>query len=652
MMTRRFQILLGCGALMSACSPSSTPSAAPPANPTPHAAAPATPPAPAPTDAAGVLARFKAATGGAKWDGVTSMATKGTLSAGGLTGTVEGLVDARSGNSGEKYQLGPLSGADGFDGKTSWQKDSGGEVTALDAPEAKQIARTNAWMNALGYWYKDRAGGATYGPLRTEDAGGKSLLVVEATPTDGRAINLAFDASGLLVRTTQRQGADTVTAVYGDYRDVSGVRLPFHVAVDRTDAAGRTDPRNHQEVQLETVTLNAPVAEGAFAMPEMAANARITDPSGTTKVPFELDNNHIYADATVDGKPIRVIVDTGGANLLTPVSAQKLGLASEGKLAGAGVGDEKVDLAIAHAGEVRLGGAVLSHPVFYVIDLGPLPAAEGVDLDGLVGFEMFRRFRVTIDYQKHVLTLTDPAKFTPPAGAKVVPFEMSERIPIVSGTLDGVPVRLSIDTGSRVSLTMHSPFVKEHDLIARYAAAPETVTGWGVGGPSRGRPARLGTLQLGDVAIVDVASDFYTGNKGAFADPDLSGNLGGGLLRRFTVAFDYDAKKMYLVPNKDFARPDPFDRSGLWLFRDGKALKVVAVAPGSPAEKAGIAVDDRIEKIDGEAVAKRRLSEWRGRLRELPAGTRLKLATHRGDAARDAVLVLANAIPDHAQLKP
>jgi hypothetical protein len=303
-------------------------------------------------------------------------------------------------------------------------------------------------------------------------------------------------------------------------------------------------------------------------------------------------------------------------------------------------------------GEVRLGDAVLGHPVFYVIDLDPLPAAEGVELDGVVGFEMFRRFRVAIDYRARVLTLTEPAKFTPPAHAKVVPFELSQRIPVVAGTLDGLPVRVSIDTGSRSSLTMHSPFVKEHDLASRYAAAPETVTGWGVGGPARGRPARLGTLQLGDVAIRDIAGDLYLGQKGAFANPDLSGNLGGGVLRRFTVAFDYEARKMYLVPSPDFAKPDPFDRSGLWLIRDGDALKVVAVAPASPAEQAGIAPDDRIARINGEGVAKRKLSEWRRRLRELPAGTRLKLDTRRGDAARSAVLVLADLIPEHATIKP
>jgi hypothetical protein len=207
-------------------------------------------------------------------------------------------------------------------------------------------------------------------------------------------------------------------------------------------------------------------------------------------VSFELVNNHIYANGAIDGKPARFLVDTGGMNLLTPASAKKFGIAGEGKLGGRGVGDEEVDVAYGHADEVRLGNAVLAKPVFVIIDLGDLWKVEGVDCDGLVGYEMFRRFGTTIDYAGHVLTLSEPTKCVPPAGASVVPFELDDRIPIVAGALDGVPVRLSIDTGSRASLTMHSPFVREHDLVKRYRAAPEAVTGWGVGGPARGRPVR------------------------------------------------------------------------------------------------------------------------------------------------------------------
>src|SRR5690606_27574859 len=132
------------------------------------------------------------------------------------------------------------------------------------------------------------------------------------------------------------------------------------------------------------------------------------------------------------------------------------------------------------------------------------------------------------------LTLAEPAQFAPPAGAHAVPFELAERIPIVDATLDGLPIRTSIDTGSRASLTLHSPFVREHGLVAKYDARTESVVGWGVGGPNRGRPARFGRLELGGIAVDGVAGDLYTGDKGAFASPTLSANLGGGVLRRFT----------------------------------------------------------------------------------------------------------------------
>jgi predicted aspartyl protease len=595
-----------------------------------------------------LFSRFKAVTGGDAWDGVSSVETRGTLRTGGLSGPFVTTEDFRAGRSASRYTLGSVTGASGFDGASSWTEDPGGEISTLDAPEAKEIARTEAWLTMAAYWYPSRAS-ASFGPPRPAEEGGRRYHTVVATPAGGRATTLWFDdASGLLVRTVTRHGADTSTTHLDDYRSVGGVRIAFHSVTDSTDAAGRTDPRERVEVRTERAVTNVKLDDAVFAVPNMAPNARIVDASGSTTVPFELINNHIYASASIDGKPVRVLVDTGGSNLLTPSAAERLGIRGEGKLAGSGAGDGHVDVALAHAGEVRLGNAVLAKPVFYIIDLGSLAAGEGTPSDGLVGFEMFRRFRVSIDYAAHTLTLTEPARFTPPAGAHVVKFDMAERIPVVQGTLDGVPVRLSIDTGSRSSLTLHSPFVGQHDLAKHYGAAPETVTGWGVGGASRARPARLGSLALGDVTIRDIAGDLFTGNKGAFANPDLSGNLGGGVLRRFTVAFDYDAKRMYLVPNADFAKPDPFDRSGMWLFRDGDALEVVAISPGGPAEKAGIAQGDRLVRVAGEPTSKRTLADWRAMLRELPPGTRLEVSLVRGGRERSAVLTLTDLIPPHA----
>jgi hypothetical protein len=596
-------------------------------------------------DSAALMARFKDASGGAAWDRVTTLHASGTLGAGGMSGDVTLVQDLSTGRSADAYKLGPVEGADGYDGKLAWTRDPGGEVAALDTPDAKRRARSQAWLDARGFWYPDRIE-ASYGAVADRDADGRHYRVVEATPEEGDALTLWFNpASGLLVRTMQRQGQDTATTVFDDYREVDGVRVAFHAVTDLTDAAGRTDPRRRSEIRLAKVTLNDAIADTDFAMPAMAPTAHIVDASGTTRIPFDLVNNHIYANGTIDGKPARFLVDTGGVNLLTPAAAKKFGVMGEGKLAARGVGDQEVDLSLAHAKEVRVGDAVLADPVFYVIDLGDLPKVEGVDCDGLVGYEMFRRFGVTIDYEKRALVLTDPAKFAPPAGASMVPFELDDRIPIVQGALDGVPARMSVDTGSRSSLTMHSPFVREHKLVEKYHASPEAVIGWGVGGPSRGQPARFGTLVLGDLKIPGIAGDLYTGDKGSFANPDLSGNLGGGVFTRFTVAFDYANKRLYFAPNASYGKPDAFDRSGFFLIADQDALVVADVARESAAAKAGFATNDRIVAIDGALADRKSLVEWRAKLRDLPVGTKLKVDRVRDGKKATVELVLADRIP-------
>jgi hypothetical protein len=611
-----------------------------------------TQPAAAPDDASALFAQLKAATGGDKWDAVTSIETKGTLRTGGMSGPLTSVTDATTGRSVTTFNLGSVSGAQGFDGNVAWERDMGGDVTTPDTPESKAQARTGAWMSAMGFWYPAR-GQAAFGAVRDVIDGGHTYRVVDATPLGGKPIALWFDpASHLLVRTVERQQANTVTTQLDDYEDAGGLRFPMHSTEDTTDGAGRTDPRERTEVLTEHTALNVKFADADFAVPTMAATAHVTDPSGVTHVPFDLVNNHIYADAFINGTKVRVIVDTGGVNLLTPEGAKKLGLTTEGKLAGQGVGEQKVEVGLAHAHDVKLGGAVLDNPVFYVMDLGVISSLDGAQADGLVGFEMFRRFRVTVDYAAKVLTLSEPSKFHAPEGAHVVPFELADRIPIVKGTLDGLPVRLSIDTGSRASLTMHSPFVNANGLVAKYGAASERITGWGVGGPALGRPARLGVLTLGDVTVNDIAGDLFLGNKGSFSNPDLSGNLGGGVLHRFTVSFDYDAMRMYLVPNADFAKPDPFDRSGMWLVLDGNALKIVGVAPDGPAAKAGLAANDRVARINGELVTKRTLGDWRRFLATEAAGKRVSLSIAAGGAgnARKVEVVLTDAIPAHASI--
>ncbi len=564
------------------------------------------------------------------WDAVQAIESHATVTLAGMTGTADMIEDVATGRNAATMTVGPYQEAEGWDGTHAWQRAAGGEVVTLDAPEAIALARTNAWLSRRGYL---RDTGARYRELGTQ--GG--LHGREATPEGGAPVALWFDARGRLVRTVGRSGTDTVITTYADYRHVGGVELPFHVTIVQGDA------RNTVDMHVTAAKLVATPAATAFTAPSTDTE-RLTFAPGVTRttLPFELINNHIYAHASVDGQPVRVLVDTGGLNLLTPAAAKRLGLTVQGAMAGTGVGDRKVDVGVAHAKQLVVGDVTLADPVIFVLDLEQLPDVEGEQIDGLVGFELFSRVRVRIDYPQRRLELIAPAAFTPPAGAIAVPFEMSERTPIVQGSIDGIAGRMQVDTGSRSSITPMAKFTRDHDLVVKYKPPFETITGWGIGGPQRGFPVRFHEVKIGSAVVRDVIGDLFTGDKGALSDPDTAANLGGGILRRFVVTFDYAAKIMYLEPAREPEAKESYDKAGIFVIRDGDALRVIDVVPKAPAALAGIRASDRLTAIDGTPISARPLAAWRALLRDSAAGTKLRVHDER---AGDVTLTLAELVP-------
>ena len=453
-------------------------------------------------DAASLLAHAKVMSGGALWDRVVALNGQGQIHAAGLQGTLESHEDLLRGRQVTRYKLGGLDGASGYDGKTAWEQDPGGEVGVLDDTQALREARTAAWLTARAYWYPQR-GGATYGAVEQRDIRGRQFRVVTATPTDGEPVELWFnERSGLLDRFVTRVGGkDMQSTRLSEWKNIDGLHLPTSILIERGD-----DARARVFIHYASYAPGTALSEAEFAAPAISARTHIADPSGTARVPFTLVRDHIHVDAKVDGKPVRMLVDTGGMNILLPKSAQRLGLASSGKLQGRGVGEKSTDVAMAPATTLQLGGVSIDKPVFYVIDFGQLPDVEGEDFDGVIGYELFQRLGVTIDYGAHELLLTAAEKFTPPVKSQAFPFTLSERIPIVQGRIDGLPARISVDTGSGSAIDLHSPFVKRQDLKTRYDAKFEQISGWGVGGPMRAWPVRLGQLQLGDYHLTDVAA--------------------------------------------------------------------------------------------------------------------------------------------------
>lgn len=597
--------------------------------------------APPRLDAASVLARAKAASGGGRWDAVAAIGFDSALEAGGLRGSTTGVDQLTTGRSFARYTLGPVSGADGHDGRQSWSLGAGGEVTVGSGPGDRIDAANEAWLTARTYWFPDRRPGRVAYEREREEAG-RRFHVVRAEPEGGRALSLWFDAgTGLLDRVVDDDGHITTTTTFADYRAVDRLLLPFAIRIRRGD------PKYDTTLRVSRYRIDPQVAAADFAAPRSSfADVAFAAGRHETTLPFELVNNHIYIRAEVDGRPIRLLVDTGGANILTPEAARTLGLKSEGALEARGAGEESQDVGLTRARALRLGEVTIARPVFAVLDLAPLAPAEGVALSGLVGYEVFHRFVVRIDYADRRLTLIDPRHFDPRAvRGESLPFTWNGQTPVVEGVLDGLAGQFAIDTGSRSSLTLHAGFTAEHGLVARLRAAEPRVTGWGVGGAVRSRPARIGDLTLGSLHIRGVAGSLFTGGKGSFADRYHAGNIGGGVLRRFTVTFDYPHGRMILEPNRDFAAPDSFDRSGMWINAAVDAYTVVDVVPGGPAAQAGLQSGDRIVRLAGEAARFDDLAEARRRLREQPAGSRVPLVYERKGGRRTATVILSDQIP-------
>ncbi|MFL6194275.1 MAG: aspartyl protease family protein, partial [Thermoanaerobaculia bacterium] len=361
-------------------------------------------------------------------------------------------------------------------------------------------------------------------------------------------------------------------------------------------------------------------------------------------IPFRLLNNHIYIQVRIGGKPFQFLFDTGGVNILTPEAAQRLGLKSEGALEMRGVGEKSADTSLAQVPELAIGDLTLRDQVFFIVPLTGVDQAEGMRVDGIVGYELIKRFIARVEYAESRLTLTLPEAFQEPAGAAAIPITFDGGTPQVEGELDGVKGLFTIDTGSRASLSVNGPFARENGLEAKLGKPFEAMSGWGVGGGTRSLMARARELKLGGVAIPSPVIDIALGEKGALANRYLAGNVGGGVLRRFDVTFDYNRQRMYLRPNADFAKPDTYDRAGMWLNGEGDHFKVMDVVNGGPAAEAGLHPGDEVLAIDGKSVRELSLPEVRTRFRTAAPGTKVVLEVRSGGEAKKVQIALREMV--------
>ena len=350
-------------------------------------------------------------------------------------------------------------------------------------------------------------------------------------------------------------------------------------------------------------------------------------------VPFQFTGNHIFVPISINGKgPFAAAFDTGGLYVISPALAKQLHLRPHGALQAGGFGEKSVGAALAEAESVQIGGLMLLHPTFAVVDAGELP------INTIIGYEVLRRFVVRIDYDAHLLTLTRPDKFVYHGNGVVLPLHFHGDIPAVDGAVDGIRGLFTLDTGSGGALDLFGPFIEAHALRRKYAAGFTKATGTGLGGVMHGQSVRIGSLALGAAEVRRVETDLAADQGGAASDTDIAGNVGESVLKQFNLTFDYTHGQVILEKSKGYGRAED-GHAGLALEPQGREWRVVAVAPDGAAARAGIQEGDRVIRVEGKDAGQLSLlALWD--VFHRPVGTKVWLLLQGGERKRLVALTL------------
>ena len=557
----------------------------------------------------------------------------------GLTGTVSTTIDLQEGRYVEDTNAGPNKGTAGFDGQLAWMRDLSGFTSPQQGGDKPALARNAAYRYGNQWWLPGRHGACI------EKTGAGALRI---TPPGGKPFEATFDpATHLLNSVREEQSFGVVTTTeYSAY-----TRRDGHLMATRIATVTNDDPASRETLTLKSVAFTTVIAD-AFSMPAPMATNWTLPTAGRITVPIRLINNHVVADVRINGQgPFPFLIDTGGHDIVTPATVEKLALGSQGKSPSFGAGNKAGSNGYTHVATLDAGGALLRDQTVLTLDFSPRDV-EGIELGGMLGVEFIERFVVRIDYGAKTMTFIDPAGFTDAerdASGTAVPFVFYSHMPQVSGKFDGRMVRLDIDTGSRAEVTMTSPFVIRAALRDAYPRGVLLTDGWGVGGASHSYVVRIRSLSLGSVASPDIIAGFSSATVGAFADGGSEGNVGSGLLKRFAVTFDYSRQTLYLNrlanPDADTGR---FDRVGLWVNQSGDGLRVMDVAPEGPAANAGLRVGDILHRIGDRPVGEIGLSDARRDLKLVPVGIPLPIVYARDGRVATTVITPRNLIPERA----
>jgi predicted aspartyl protease len=278
--------------------------------------------------------------------------------------------------------------------------------------------------------------------------------------------------------------------------------------------------------------------------------SKVTFAAGSRESTFGFDwrNGMIFVPVRLNGsRPLSFVLDTGSTRTIVDRAlATSLGLktSGSGSLQGAGAG--RIPIEFIHNVSITLPGVESTGYELSTADLQPLEASLGVKVDGILGYEFFSRFVVTVDYEAKTAILNSPEAFHASNTAQAISIELRDKWAFVKAELvlpGPVAVQDSflIDSGSSDAV--------DHPIVMNLETQVPGTSGVGLGSQVQGATAQATALRLGRYSIIAPTVSCCG------ASDATSRLIGNEVLRRFTVTFDYPSLRIFITPNSYFEKP-------------------------------------------------------------------------------------------------
>lgn len=305
--------------------------------------------------------------------------------------------------------------------------------------------------------------------------------------------------------------------------------------------------------------------------------------SSSVKVPVKIINNLVFIPVKVNGVELLFLLDTGVEEtiLFGFEDAKEINLNQVEKVNIRGLGRNEAVEGLKSSGNLLMINKMQSSDnlLYLILDSSfNLSSYVGIPVNGIIGYAAFKNCLVEIDYRKKVVLFYKlDSKFHNKIKKNYtrVPLSIDNQKPYVNSvvTTNGsqAQVKLLIDTGNSDAVWLFDKLSKNIKVPEKYF---NDYLGQGLSGVVEGKRARINQFSIADFSFESpiVAFPDAVSIKNINVQSGRLGSLGGEILRRFSVVFDYTNGALFLKKNKSYSSSFYYNKSGIEIWHTGGQL--------------------------------------------------------------------------------